>query len=517
MDSLKELGNQLQSVWARWTLAQKWLMASATIVSIAVLVVVGYWATTPELVTLANHLSPAQSAEFVSALESSNIDYKLNFAGSSILVSQQELGQARLAVRDLIDIDEAIEEESASSLWTDPSLHQERLARQQEARLARTLQQMKSIRQATIHITQPQISPFVRDQTPAKASVTLELQPGVPFTPSDAGAVASLIAHSVENLSPDQVTILSTDGQLLSATSGIESHVTGQLEYRSQLESRLSAKAENLLIPLLGVGNATVRVTADVDFTEVERTQRIIDQDSKAKVREEIRTESYSNPNPVPLGPPGTSSNLTVNNSPATPHQRGNHESEDLTTEYINGETTDLIREFPGRVKRLTIAAVVQLPESEEIAESSAGLSPTETQSGAVTLNDLEAIIQNAVGFDASRGDEIRVVAAKLSGVPAILPPPVFGQNFNDYAPLLRAVSLGVAAIVALILGLITLRKMKPMTISTPQGNSLSPEVVERLHALTEQMQSHPEVVTTILASWLDTEKNPDVSKKRAA
>ena len=513
MSFLKELTSQLNLIWNRWTKSQRLGIAVSVLMTVLGTLAIGYWAMTPEYVVLADHLSPAQTADYVSALEAGNIAYKLNFSGSAILVARTELNQARIEVRDLIDV-EADDSEIADSMWSDPGLHQARFTRQQESRLARTLEQLRAISKATVHITPSASSPFVRDRAPAKASVTVELKKGIPFNGSDAMAIVSTIANSVENLLPENVTVVSTDGRVLSAQRGSQNDVSSQLEYRALLETNLATKAENLLTPLLGFGNATVRVTADVDFTETERTQRTIDPDSKAKVKEELHTESQTAIQPPPFGPPGTSSNLNVpQNTLATPNS-GNRESEDLTTEYINGETTDLIREQPGRVKRLTIAAVVQLPE-----ESAVGTEPSiSTPAGSgISTASVEAIIKNAVGFDESRGDEIHVVAANLAFTPIATAPIPWWDRLDRYTPLVRAASLGLAALVALTLGMAAMRRIKPVVIVSPSANPLAPEVVERLNALSAQMQTHPEAVTTVLATWLDNSSAQPSPTRKAA
>lgn len=523
MSFLTELTSQLKNMWQRWSSGQRVSIVAAIALSIVSMAAVGYWAMTPQYIVLADHLTPGQTAEYVSALESAGISYKLNFAGSSLSVPQSQVNQARMELREFIGSEDAEDVEVSGSLWSDPAMNQARLSRQQELRLARTIEQMKNVRAATVHITPAESSPFVRDQRPAKASVTLDLNPGMPFSGRDSAAVVSLVAHSVENLSPENITVLSTDGRMLSFSNGLDGNVSGQLEYRTLLESNLAAKAENLLVPLLGLGNATVRVSAEIDFTETERTQRIIDADGKAKVREELRTESFAGTDSSPFGPPGTASNVTVP-APGNAQRNGQHESENITTEYVNGETTDLIKEKPGRITRLTVAAVVQLPQgaSTEANTTLAGttmVAPEAATGGPerVSKSDVEAIIRNAVGFDATRGDEIQVVTAQLAASPVLIPPIGFVENLEKYLPLLRALSLGGASIVALVLGTMIIKRLRPVVVETSTQESLSPEIVERLNELSLKMKEDPEVVTTVLASWLSPPETNESRVRKAA
>lgn len=522
MRLLTDITVQLKAIWSRWSASQRAIISIALVLSVMSIAGVGYWATRPHYVVLANRLTPAQTADYVSALEAAGISYQLNFAGSAISVPQSVHNQARLEVRDLLEIEAEQELDLSGSLWSDPAMNQARLMRQLEQRIARTIQQMKPIHSATVHLSRPESSPFVREQKPAKASVTIDIKPGASFTSRDSSAIVSLVAHSVEHLTPENVTLLSTDGRVLSSPTGLEGEVSGQLEYRQQLEASLATKAETLLLPLLGVGRSTVRVSAEIDFTETERKQRIIDPDSKAKVKEEVRKVSYVGDSPVPVGPPGTSSNLTPPSSSSK--RSGQHESEDLLTEYLNGETTDLIRELPGRVQRLTIAAVVQLPDSMASAqgtttsgtEGNTAGSPDRAES-TVTKEKVEAIIRNAVGFDESRGDQIEVVAASLVAAPDLASPVGFLPVMSDYLPLIRGVSLGLASLVALGLGLLMLRRIRPVVIGSANQNTLSPEILERLNSLSNQIQDNPEAVTTVLASWLSAHEESEAARKRAA
>ncbi|MDB4733513.1 flagellar basal-body MS-ring/collar protein FliF [Planctomicrobium sp.] len=523
MSFLTELSTQLKAIWNRWSQTQRISIVLAIVVSVGSVVGIGYWAMQPQYVVLADHLAPTQTSEYASALESSGIGYKLNFAGSSISVSHSEHSQARLAVRDLIGAETNTESEVTGSLWSDPAMNQVRLLRQQELRLGRTIQQMKPVREATVHITRPESSPFIRDQKPAKASVTIELLSGVPFSGSDSKAIVSLLSHSVENLTPDHVTVLSTDGRVLSSPNGMEGEVSGQLEYRTMLESNLASKAETLLIPLLGLGNATVRVSAEIDFTQTERKQTKIDTESKGKLKEESHKVTYSGNNPVALGPPGTASNVNI--PPASEKQQdGLHKSEDLTTEYINGETTDVIKELPGKILRLTVAAVVQLPTenpTEESTNSSAvadgGDAQATTANSVISKQQIESIIRNAVGFDDLRGDQIEVVAATLAATPEIAAPVGMLPFVNNYLPLVKAISLGVAALVALLLGTMVIRRMRPVVVGNSSEETLSPEMIERLNDLSSQMQENPEVVTTVLASWLKSNPESGAERRKAA
>lgn len=493
MESFNRFLAQLQALWSRWTIAQRGGILGTALLSLAAIAGVGYWAAQPEYVVLADQLSPQQAAEVVSLLEAQNLRYRLNYAGSAVSVPTTVLSKGRLALKDVIT---PVSEETSSfseGIWSDPTLHQARMTRQLEQRLARSIGQLASVREATVHLTPGESSPFIRNRSPAKASVILELQPGSMFSSADARSVVSLLSHSVENLDPEGVSVLDTAGRLLSVSQGMEADVTGQLGYRSRVEADLAAKAEAILTQMLGPGRAVVRVTADIDFTKTERKEIRYDPEAKVKVSETIHSESLGSGSKAGGGAVGAASNIDPL-AFKTGSSGGSNKVESNTTTYENAKTEDTIQEVPGKIRRLTVAAVVQLPEASEEGAVGSGLQKEQ----------IEKIIRQAVGFDAARADEIEVLAAPLAGNADLLPVPVGTTGLEKYVPLLKNLSLGLASLVALVLGLMIIRRMQPIVVETETRESLPTETVLRLADLAQQARDNPQAVASVLQSWLD-------------
>lgn len=497
MDFLNKLTSQLLSLWNRWSITQRAGMVVALAASAATIVGVSFWATTPEYVFLSDHLSPQQAAEAVSTLETNNISYRLNYSGSAISVSRKDLSRARLALKDIAVVGGDEPAAVSEGIWSDPTLHQARMTRNLEQRLARTIMQMNSVRSATVHLTQGESSPFVRDRTAAKASVILDLQPKAVFSGADARGIVALVAHSVENLTPENVTVLDTAGRLLSSAQGVDADVTGQLSYRNHLEADLASKAETILTQMLGPGRAVVRVTADIDFTATQRKEIRYDPESKVKVSETIHSESQAGGSRPSGGPAGAASNLDPLVFKSGSGGAAN-KVESNTTTYENAKTEDTVHQAPGRITRLTVAAVVQLPQAPAAADGQAAAT------AAVTRDQVENIIKQAVGFDSSRSDAIEVVSAPLTGNADLFQPPPSGSSWQDYTPLLRNISLALGSLVALVLGLMVIRRMQPIVVETESKGSLPTDVVLRLATLSQQARDNPEAVATVIRAWLD-------------
>jgi len=512
MDFLNKLTSQLQALWSRWSAGQRVAIMAALVLSIVTIGSVGFWATRPEYVVLTDRLSPQQAAEVVSVLESEKIGYRLNYAGSAVSVSKNSLSRARLALKDVISVTAQEPAEISEGIWSDPTLYQARMNRQLETRLGRSITQLGSVRGATVHLTPGESSPFIRNRSPAKASVILDLQPNAMFSATDARSIISLVAHSVENLDAENVSVLDTSGRLLSSTQGLEADVTGQLSFRNRVESDLSSKAEAILTQLLGPGRAVVRVTAEIDFTDTQTREIKYDPEAKVKVSETIHSESSSGGSKQAKGPVG----LPPEQIDKLAFKSGAGSSgpsmkvESNTTQYENAKTEDTVHRVPGRISRLTVAAVVQL-QDEAAADGKA------VAQAAVTTEQIEKIIKQAVGFDSARMDEIEVVAAPLVGNLNLLQPVVPPSTWDKYAPLAQNLSLGMAALVALILGTLVIRRMKPIVVETEGQELLPADVVLRVADLSEQALENPEAVASVVRAWLAEPAETRASPRKVA
>jgi flagellar M-ring protein FliF len=488
--SLKVWWNQFQQMWQGWTLLQRLSIGGAALASVLVVGAVGYWSMQPQFVPVASDLTPATAAELVSVLEAAGISTQLNFSGSAVLVPKTDLSRARLASGKILDLTADPKEDLEGSVWADPTLHHTRLLRQQEARLARSISQFDFVRGATVHLSVPEPSPFTRDQVSPTASVVIELRAGNLMGRQDAAAIIALVAHSVEGLDPSKVTVMDTQGRILSVADAIEGSVAGHLEYRRRLEADLASKAETLLSQMLGTGKAVVRVTADVDFTEKQTEKRTFDPEGKVKTSETVKSESHTGSKKGGGGSEGGATGANPNSAnPSGTGTPGASKIEENTTEYANAETKDTVREAPGKLIRLTVAAVVQLPEAAD------------SQGVTITPEGVEALIKQAVGFDATRNDEIKVVPATLAGAAPIVADPV-GVPWDKYERLIRAASLGLAAIVAIVMGFLVLKRFQPTVTAAPATSELDDEA-ERLAAFSIQARENPEAVAQALSAWM--------------
>lgn len=304
-----------------------------------------------------------------------------------------------------------------------------------QVELARSILTIDAVASARVLIARPDPTPFVREQKPTTASVILKLKPGASFSRAAAASVVSLVSKSIEGLKPENVTVVDSTGRLLSDPHAGEKDdlPTTHLEYRRELESYLSSKAEEMLSRTLGAGRAVVRVTADINFQKVREQQVTYSPDAKVVTAE--RTTTVKSPAPAARGVAGATSNISRTGGTAAGGAAGGGSEETVSTDYLVAKTTRDLEDKMGAVTRLTIATLADLTPVE-------GSTP-------ISRDEVEKIVKQAVGFKIGR-DEIQVTNATL-GVPVLAAPEIDEeavrlQRLQGYAALARniCIALGV-------------------------------------------------------------------------
>ncbi len=294
-----------------------------------------------------------------------------------------------------------------------------------EGELTRTITAMSDVADARVHLAIPQQNGFFREQQKPSASVMLTLRGGRTLDRSQIAGIVHLVSSSVPELAPKAVSVLDQTGALLSqtgtdATSGLDGQ---QLQYKQQVEAGYNKRIFELLEPVVGRDNLRSTVTADVDFSQTEATAEEYRPNQGPNTQAAVRSSQSSeqtNANPaLPAGVPGAATNqppvpatAPINGASAplqTTQQGGgnNNSRREQTTNYELDKTVRVTRGAVGSVKRLNAAVVVNQRQVTDPRgkTTSQPLPPEEI----ARLTDL---VKEALGFNAERGDSVKVVNA---------------------------------------------------------------------------------------------------------
>lgn len=475
MDVFNRLIAQARAYWAGLSAGRRVGVAGGALGVLLALAVVAYLSPGMRYVPMsAGSLPPDEVAAMRTRLAADNIPSRLAAGGSNIEVPEERHAEAVVALAgagiparggrgyELFD---------ETSLMTTPFVQSVNYQRALQAELSRSIMQMEAVQSARVLIAKPEPSPFVRDQKQPTASVVIKLKPRAAMSPATASAIVSLVAHSIEGLRPENVTVMETGGRLLSdphaASRG--NLPTPQLEYLERLETYLATKAEEMLAKTLGAGRAVIRVNADVNFQKIKERVRTYAPEGRVALAERTANATSSGGSAA-RGVAGAASNITrAGGTAAGPAPSGSAKEEVIQTDYLVSETLRDIEDGSGAVTRLSVAALVDL-------------TPQAEGQPVISAADVEDIIKQAIGFRSGR-DNVTIARAPLSGPGDVVPDDTLVQlqKVQSYVSLARNLSVAIATVlVVLVFGLLVLRRrtvpLATVTTGTePNGASTEP------------------------------------------
>jgi flagellar M-ring protein FliF len=265
-----------------------------------------------------------------------------------------------------------------------------------EGELMRTIMQLSDVKAARVHIVMPKNRLFKEDKKEATASVVLKLKSSGGISKSQVAGIAHLVASSVEGLKPENISIIDYNGNLLSSemkSDKLAGLSSSQHEVRMNVEKYLEDKAQSMMDGLVGVGKSIVRVTAELDFQQVEKTSELFDPNSTV-IRSEEKTEEIK-----------TASEKQEETAESSDENR----IESSVTNYEINKTIEHIINSTGSIQRLSVAVLLDGIYKE--VENDEGIIELVYESRAQeNIDRIAAIVKNAIGFDPQRNDQIEVV-----------------------------------------------------------------------------------------------------------
>lgn len=404
--------------------------------SIAIGVGMVQWAVQPNYKPLFGTMAPEDTNQVIASLEANGLDYTLDRRTGMVAVPAGDIHRARLLLAsDGYPRGEGVGFESLyreQEIGLSSFMEQARYHRALESELARTIAALDSVRGARVHLAMAKQSAFLRQREQPAASVMLNLYAGRGLDDRQLSGIVHLVASSVPNLDAEQVSVVDQQGKLLSRQGMDEEFgfTQEQFRYTRQLESDYSERIVDILEPILGAGAVRAQVAADVDFTRTERTSETYAPDTR--VRSEQTSEEISN-QPFAGGVPGTLSNeppidtTVIGQQPGVePPLTAEEEAEQVnvppartsrrsTINYEMDKTISHIRETPGALQKLSIAVVLDYVESSgEDGSTTRAPLPQER------IDEVTALVREAVGFNEARGDTVSVISASFVSAPAI-------------------------------------------------------------------------------------------------
>ncbi len=456
----KALFHQILTLLQNLNQRQKIVMVATLIAVIAFIAFLVVFSTTAKegddgYGVLFDGVSSKDAALIVQQLEKDKIPYKLK-SENTILVPKESVYQERIKVASLgLPADsrvgfELFDKQEFGATDFDQNI---KFLRALEGELARTIESLKPIVKANVHIAIPKESVFVSKQIAPSASVVLELQPNMILTPIQIQGIKNLVASAVAKMSVENVKVISADGESLGENDDITKSnelAKTQLKYRKNTEKAYEDKIVNLLSPLLGGEQKVVaKVTIDFDFSQKDSTKETFDPESVVRSEQVTEEKREGFKEQQVGGVPGAVSNIGPVQGLDDGLKEKYQKSATTTNFEISKQTSNIKGEF-AIIKRVTAAVVVDGKYKRE--ETPLGNTATFIPLSEDELNKITDIVKKAIGYTETRGDEVAVNNFEFN------PEAIKVQNLTEWQkfvkalePFLPFIKYGLAALLLFI------------------------------------------------------------------
>jgi flagellar M-ring protein FliF len=505
------------------------------------------WSASPNYRVLFTNLSDRDGGAIIASLSQMNIAYK-SADGGTIMVPADKVHDARLKLASQgLPKGSIIGFEIMETQKFGVTQFQEQVNYQRglEGELSRSIQALSPVAAARVHLALPKQSGFLRDKQPPTASVLLQTHPGKTLDRTQVAGIVHLVSSSVPELNPKSVSVVDQQGNLLSNqrenAAGLDA---AQLDYVGQIEASTIKRIEDILEPIVGRGNVRAQVTADVDFSQTEQTAETYvpnqGAETKAAIRSQSTAEAAQPGGSTPGGVPGALSNqppvpptAPINGvapplNPAQAQTAGSTRREAVTNFEVDKNVRRTVL-ASGQIKRLTAAVVVNhkaIPAPPAKAEAKGGKNE-EQKAAAVKsealsekeMQNINALVREAMGFNQQRGDSVNVVNAAFSQ-PEVLAAAEALPFWKQPDVVTLAKETGKAALFLVLTLIIVFGVVRPALKSIasaprlisapppsqpvpalPAGQQLSP-----LDQMRQLAKNDPATVANVVKSWVGQE-----------
>jgi flagellar M-ring protein FliF len=423
---------QLERLWRSLMALGARRLATLGLVGLVVFATVGlgsYYLSRPQLEAIYTGLSPQDVSRIGAALKEAGIAFDVNSQGTAVLVRYGQTAQARmlLAEKGLPSSASAGYElfDKLGSMGLTSFMQEITRVRALEGEIARTIQVMKGVKAARVHIVLQDTASFRRSRQAPSASVIVRTESAGDF--SSAQAIRHLVAAAVPGLTIDQVTVLNTDGTILASGGESASAAPGKMvSLEKTFSKELQDNIAKTLAPYLGLGNFEISVAARLNTDKRQTNETAYNPESRVERSVRVVKETGSQQNSANRTAVGAEQNVPAEQQGTNggdQSKRTNERREELTNYEVGTKTTSTVSEGY-RLESLTVAVVVNRKRLVAALGDNASPDAVDKQ-----LKEVERLVASAAGIDTKRGDRVSVAALEfIESGHALEPVPSIGM-----------------------------------------------------------------------------------------
>lgn len=395
---LTSLQQQFISFWKKQSLGKQITLVALTLAALILTPVLIGWANTPSYVVAYTGLSEADAAQIVQKLDENSISYQLKDNGTILVPSEQVYSSRLLMAREGLPQSSTVGYElfsGTSTLGMTEFSQKVNYQRAVEGELQRTIGSLDAVKAVRVHLVTPEKTLLTTQQAPSTASVTIQIRSGHKLDAAQVQSITHLVASSVEGLTPENVVVVDSEGNMLADGSGQQNdnglaQKDGQRTAEQAYATEVQSRVQTILDKILGPNRSIVQATVEMDWTQREITSSTFSP-TEVAIRSSQTINESSSSSGTSGGVPGAASNLptpvaTVSGSSPSAYQRS---ESTLNYEVSQVQSHEVVA--PGKVTRLSVSVMVD------------GVSDQ------AQMDIIKEAVKVAAGVDSTRGDQIVV------------------------------------------------------------------------------------------------------------
>jgi flagellar M-ring protein FliF len=406
--------DQLARLWASLLSLGPKRLAALGLIGASVFAVTGlggYYLSRPSFEILYAGLDRQDVNAIGAVLREADIRYDVNAEGNTVLVQYGQTSQARmlLAERGLPHGANAGNElyDKLGSLGLTSFMQGVTRVRALEGELARTIQTMRGVKAARVHIAMPDEGSFRRTRQPPTASVVVRMESADDSVA--AKAIRHLVAAAVPGMTIEEVTVLNSDGNLLSSGDDQSEVAPGRmLALEKTVSSEIQDNIRKTLTPYLGVKNFQISVAARLNTDSRQTNETIYNPESRVERSVRVVKQNQTSQNSSAQSPTTVTQNVPQAKSQAEDGKQSNEENkkQEETTNYELSSKTITTVSGGYALENLSIAVLINRASLIASLGDKAAPDAVDKQ-----LSELEKLVSTAAGLRKDRGDSIKLTA----------------------------------------------------------------------------------------------------------
>ena len=407
MDNFQDFLGQLGERFNQLSQGKKVAALSLVALALASLLVMSLWLKAPDYQLLYANLSQEDAGAIVEKLKNQKIPYEVSNGGRTIRVASDMIHETRLqlAGEGLPEgSDVGLEMFEDTPLGMTDFIQKINFQRALQGELTRTIKTLDAVAQVRVHLVIPKDNLFRKQKPKGKASITLKLKSGKSLSEGQIQGIVHLVSASVGSIEASNVVIVDVNGNLLSGGKEPSEGAmmsTSNFKHKLRVQKELQVKIIKMLEDALGSGKVIAKISTDLDFEQVERTEEIFDPDSQV-VRSENQISESSVGSIPPGGIPGVQALVpSGEDSGSGAGQAAQRNKSNAVFNYEINKEVRRISKPVGEITKLSVAEMIDGTMAGDPAE----YQPRTPEEMAKYLQ----MVQSAVGFDAERGDVVQV------------------------------------------------------------------------------------------------------------